>query len=317
MPTNCGIPLINNIKIKNMKNKILMTISFLAAVLLVTSCLKDDIGENWTDDLKGKMYAEVWNGGIASFSLQPVAAPDTFKFMVNLATDALPTEDITLTIAVNDDARVKYNSIKGTAYKLYPYIQILNPTVVIEKGTRNAYVHVKVWNANLLSACDSYMAPISIMTATGGVIVADAASTGSRLMNLPIANKYQGEYHSVGYFLHPTAPRAIDMDKTLATLTCKSVTGDHSDLGPDYTYDILVNEATTIVVGGKNVNPVTITQYGPSGGKEQLDIATDLITNEPNKRFNYWDESTKTFVLHYRYNNGGAWREIQETLTKK
>lgn len=300
-----------------MKNKILMTISFLAATLLVTSCLKDDIGENWTDTLKGKMYAEVWNGGAAAFSLQPVATPDTFKFMVNIATDELPKEDITLTIAVNDDARVKYNSIKGTAYKLYPYVQIINPTVVIEKGTRNAYVYVKVWNANLLSACDSYMAPISIMTATGGVIVADAASTGSRLMSLPIANKYQGDYQSTGWFSHPTSPRAIDMEKTLSTLTCKSVHGDHSDLGPDYTYDLLVNEATTIVVNGKNVNPVTITQYGPTGGMEQMDVATSLLPPyTAGVRFNYWDESTKSFVLHYRYNNGGAWREIEETLTK-
>jgi hypothetical protein len=44
-----------------MRNKIFKLISFLALALLVSSCLKDDIGEDWTADLKGKMYAEVWN----------------------------------------------------------------------------------------------------------------------------------------------------------------------------------------------------------------------------------------------------------------
>ncbi len=69
----------------------------------------------------------------------------------------------------------------------------MDPTVVIKAGTRNAYVHVKVWNADQLKACDNYMAPISILTATGGVIVSDAINNGSRLMDLPISNPYAGD----------------------------------------------------------------------------------------------------------------------------
>ena len=95
-----------------MRNKIFMTISFLAAVLLVSSCLKDDIGEDWTDSLKGKMYAEVWNGGFLTYALEPVAEPDTFKFLVNIATDQPPTTDIQVTVAVNEGAMTKYNEIK-------------------------------------------------------------------------------------------------------------------------------------------------------------------------------------------------------------
>ncbi len=53
-----------------MRNKIFMITSFLAAVLLVSSCLKDDIGEDWTADLEGKMYAEVWNAGFQALALQ-------------------------------------------------------------------------------------------------------------------------------------------------------------------------------------------------------------------------------------------------------
>ena len=45
-----------------------------------------------------------------------------------------------------------------------------------------------------LDACDNYMAPISIVSATGGVIVADALNQGSRLMALPINNPYAASY---------------------------------------------------------------------------------------------------------------------------
>jgi hypothetical protein len=298
-----------------MKNKILLTISFLAALLVISSCLKDDVGEDWTDSLKGKMYAEVWNGGYRAFSLQPVAEPDTFKFMVNIASDQPPAEDITLTLEVNGEAMTRYNTLKGTDYKLFPFITILNPTVVIKAGTRNAYVHVKVWNANTLSACDNFMAPISIKTATGGVIVADPVNQGSRLMALPIANQYQGNYHAVGYFFHPTSPRAIDQDKSLSTLTCKSVRGDYADLGPDYTMDLIVDESQVVMVGTKPTYKVTILCYGPLVF-EQLDVADDLITHATGVTWNYWDINAKAFVLRSRYNNGAAWREAQEVVTK-
>jgi len=307
----------NGLNIKNMRKKILMIVSLLTVVLVQNSCLKDNVGMDWTADLKGKMYAEVWKGGLATQVLNPVPDPVIFKFLVNIATDALPTTDITLTIDINDDARVRYNAANKANYTLYPYIEILNPTVTIKAGTRNAYVHVKVWNADKLSSCGSYMAPISIMSATGGVVVSDAINGGSRLMNLAIANPYQGNYHALGYFKHPTASssRAIDMDKYYSTLTCKSVHGDLADLGPDYTMDLLVDESATFLVGTKVVNRVTITGYGAQV-TEQINVGDDLITGATNVQFNYWDPAAKQFVLRYHYNNGAAWREIQETLTK-
>jgi hypothetical protein len=301
-----------------MRNKILMIVSLLAAVIVMNSCLKDNVGMDWTSSLKGKMYAEVWKGGKATLALQPVPDAVTFKFLVNIATDQLPTEDITITLAVNDSARAKYNRLNKTSYKLFPYIQILTPNVLITAGTRNAYAYVKVWNANLLSACDDFMAPISIMTATGGVIPADPVNIGSCLMTLPIANPYQGLYHASGYFKHPTASssRAIDMDKTYSTLTCKSIHGDLADLGPDYTFDLIIDQTNTFTVGTKTVNRVTIIGYGATV-TEQIDVGDDLITLATGVKFNYYDPAAKQFVLRYHYNNGAAWREIQETLTKK
>ncbi len=193
-----------------MRRKIFMIIPLLTTFLLMNSCLKDDVGLYWTDDLAGKMYAEVWNAGFQALALQPVADPVTFKFLVNIATDQPPTEDITVTLGVDTSAMGRYNRLKkltgSNAYKLFPYIQILDENLTIKAGTRNAYCHVKVWNANVLDACDKFMAPIVIKSATGGVVVADPLNQGARLMALPIANPYAGNYNTVGYRIRPGNP---------------------------------------------------------------------------------------------------------------
>lgn len=308
-----------------MRNKIFMITSFLAAVLVLSSCLKDDIGEDWTSDLKGKMYAEVWNGGFQAFALQPVAAPATFKFLVNVASDEPPTQDVTLTISVNPDALARYNAAKGTAYKLYPYIEVLNPTVVIEAGTRNAYVHVKVWNAHLLDACDNFMAPISITDATGGVIPADALNQGSRLMALPIANPYAGTYATVGYRIRPGNPtEPIVADEEFSTVDCKTVSkvgfGNYSP------YGIKIEVTTnTIVVGGTTCFKVIATPFDIATGAVVGDMfatwtgdaATPPAPPASGTEINYYNPVTKVFVLNCYYLSGAGNRIMYEVHTRK
>jgi hypothetical protein len=292
-----------------MRNKIFMIISFLAAVFFMSSCLKDDIGEDWTSSLEGKMYAEVWNAGFLAYPLQPVADPDTFKFLVNIATDALPTQNITVTLAVNEDALDRYNTKKGTNYLLYPYIEILTPQVQIKAGTRNAYAYVKVWNADLLNACDNFMAPISIMSATGGVVVADALNQGSRLMALPINNPYAGDYHNVGYRNHPTAGmQPFDYaHMALSTIDCQTVL--KAQVGNYSGYTLEMKILTDIIdVGGVSCNKVELNIPEVPG---DWGMYPDL-SGAP---MNYYNPVTKVFELYYYYNNAAP-RIIRETLTR-
>jgi hypothetical protein len=279
-----------------MRGKLLMIVSLLASSFVMNSCLKDKVGLDWTDDLKGKMYAEVWKGGFAALGLAPVPDSVTFKFLVNIATDQPPTEDITVTIAVSEEAMTRYNQAKGTDYQLYPYIDIVDKSLVIKAGTRNAYCHVKVWNAQLLNACDNFMAPIVIQSATGGVIPADPLNMGARLMGLPISNPYEGSYQVTGVFIHPTAgSRDINEVKTLSTVNCNTVTTTVGDLG-GYELNIKVNPD----------NSVTIT-----GG---LSDSQPLI--QDNTLPNFYDPATKTFVLNYYYVGSGGNRVISETYVK-
>lgn len=278
-----------------MRNKIFKILSLLAVIFIISSCLKDDIGEDWTADLSGKMYAEVWNAGFQALALQPVPDPVTFKFLVNIATDQPPTQDITVTLEINPDAITKYNALKGTDYKLYPYIEILDKTLTIAAGTRNAYAHVKVWNANTLNACDNYMAPITITSATGGVVPADPLNQGSRLMALPISNPYAGDYKVTGTFNHPTAGiRQINEVKTLSTVNCSTVETSIGDLGGSGLF-IKVNPDNSVTVSG------------------ELSASQPIIPTSPN----VYDPKTKTFTLNYYYVGSGGNRVISEVYVRQ
>ncbi len=292
-----------------MRNKIFKIISFLAVALFVSSCLKDDIGEDWTASLKGKMYAEIWQAGFQAKALQPVATPDTFKFLVNIATDQPPTTNIQVTVAINEDAMTKYNTLKGTNYLLFPNIEIINPTVTIEAGTRNAYVYVRIWGADALNVCDSYMAPISITSVTGGVIIADEMNQGSRLMALPIDNPFAGSYHQVGYRDHPDAGmQPFDYaDIAVYTLDCKTVKKDLTGNYAGYSLEIEIT-TETMVVGGVTVYKVILNIPETAGDFGMYDDLGGVAMN-------YWNPVDRVFELYYWY-NAAAPRKIRETLTR-
>jgi hypothetical protein len=311
-----------------MRKKIFMIVSFLAAGFFLNSCLKDKVGIDWTSSLKGKMYAEITGAGFKALALQPTTDTVTFKELVNIATDALPTQDITVTLAIDTTAMVSYNSVKGltgnSAYKLYPYVKILDNPVTIKAGTRNAYVHVQVWHADLLDACGNFMAPLVIESATGGVVAADPLNQGARLMALPINNPYAADYHVVGYRLHPTAGvLSVDKTETVSTIDCKTV--KVSGFG-DYPYDLIIGVTSkTITVLGTVCLKVSLAIIDPgtgtdvSSGTGVYDTFTGSATSAPipiSNDVNYYNPVTKTFVLNGFYNSAAP-RIMYEVLTRE
>lgn len=308
-----------------MRNKIFKIIYFLAAALILSSCLKDNQGEDWTSSLKGKMYAEIWKPGYLALGLAPVPDTVTFKFLVNIASDQPPTQDITVSLGVSQEALDRYNAIKGTAYLLYPNIEILNPTVTIKAGTHNAYAHVAVWGANALNACDNYMAPIIITDATGGVVVSDALNNGSRLMALPISNPYAADYHCIGYRIRPgNATEPVDATETLSTVDCKTVTKEGFGNYTAYSINIEVT-SNTIVVGGVTCFKVIATPYDPATGASVGDMF-DTWTGDPAtppappadaSAINYYNPVTRQFVLNCYYLSAAGNRIMYEVLTRE
>jgi hypothetical protein len=295
-----------------MRNKIFNITFFLAAVLLFSSCLKDDVGEDWTDDLKGKMYAEFPNNGSQVKVIQPVADDQIFKFLINVATDAVPSSDITLSLALDPDAMEVFNDEMQAAdtsihwsYVLYPHITILDPVVTIKAGTRNAYVHVKLSNANTLSLADKFMAPISIVDASGGVVI--SANKKTVLYKLPIANKWEGTYKMRGtvlregdpvlsgyyknrtYKLGTSGPNSVVFDKIFGWSDGNGTIG-----GIGY-WDITINESTV---------PNTISITDPANAKVVLNPAY------PNR----YDPTTRTFYMSVYWGTGPTNRATTDTI---
>lgn len=230
-----------------MKNKILIIITFLAGTLMFNSCLKDKLNTDWTSDLAGKMYAEIPNPGKQSSTITPDATDQDIKFLVNIATDALPTSDITMTVAIDPLALSVFNAANKAAYlaannndstgfirfKIFPSMTIVNPSVVIKAGTRNNYVHVTLKSANLLNLTTSWMVPITITTVSGGVTIADNKKT--ILIATPIANKWEGKYKlqtgstfvdvlNAGYLINFPATMALETAGPF-TVNVKDLTG--------------------------------------------------------------------------------------------
>ena len=286
-----------------MKSKIiLLLLSFVAGIFILNSCLKDSQGEYWKDELAGKMYATVSNPVLQTLSLKPVSGDINYQFLVNIATDALPTEDITLKLKIDPAAVTQYNKDFSKSYTPYPNVQILTQTIVIKAGTRNAYAQAKVWGAETLNACDNFIAAITIesATTTSGTAVPIAGNMKSYLLALPIANPFSGLYHANGVFTHPTAgARTIDEDKHLNTIDCKTVTCSAGDLGgdPGTWLLITVNADNSLTLGGY----LSATQpFKPDAGKP-----------------NIYDPASKTFILNYYYEGVGGNRVIQENIVRK
>jgi hypothetical protein len=298
-----------------MRNKIFMIISFLAAVLIVTSCLKDKVGEDWTSSLKGKMYAQIPNNGAQTFTIAPIATDQVFKFLVNIATDAVPTSDITANFTVDNAAMIAYTAQVQAAdtsihwsYELYPSFTILDNPVTIKAGTRNAYVHVKVSRADTIRLTSKYMIPLTMSNVSSGVTV--AANMQTVLWQLPIANKWEGTYKMKGYILRDPFP---DYTGWYKNRTMKLATAGPSTVQiTNLWYWAAPNASSS--VGGIGNWLITISEASVPNPISLVDpdnAAVKLLSTYPNR----YDPATKTIYMSVYWGTGPTNRATTDTLT--
>lgn len=306
-----------------MKNRLILFVSTFALVFAFGSCLKDDVGEYWPDGVKGKMYATVVKATLQQLALQPVAGDVNFEFMVNIATDELPAEDITITFKIDPAAVTQYNADNKKNFKPYPSVSLTTQTLTIAKGTRNGYAKAKVWGAEKLDACDNFIAAISIESAktASGKDIPVAGNMKTYLLALPIANPYAGTYHMVGYRIRPGNPtEPAEMDQVFSTVDCKTV--QKNGFGNYMAFDIKIEiTSETVVVGGTTCFKVKAIPIDPSSGDAVGDMFTtwtgDATLKPADLTINYYNPVTKTFVLNCYYTSSAGNRIMYEVLTRK
>jgi hypothetical protein len=259
---------------------------------------------------------------LQQLALRPVAGDVQFTFLVNIATDAVPTEDITITLGVDPAAVAQYNKDHSTSFQAYPSVQVITQTLTIPKGTRNATAQAKVWGAETLDACAKFMTAISITAAktASGKDITIAGNMKSYLLSLPISNPYAANYHTVGYRIRPGNPtEPVDAVQAFNTLDCKTVR--KTGFGNYGSYDITIEvTANTVVVGGVTCYKVIATPIDPGTGASVGGMFTEWTgdaTQKPaNLTINYYNPVTRTFVLNCYYISAAGNRIMYEVNTR-
>ena len=271
------------------------------------------------------MYAQVATNVKQSMGLAPVADTVSYSFMINIATDVPPTTDVTVTLKVDTAAVAAYQAAHtsdSANYKPYPTVKILNPTVIIPKGTRVGYVNVIVWGADALDACSNFIAAISIDQVSNNIPI--AGNMKSYLMSLPISNPYAGDYHVVGYRKHPSAGiLPVDKIETASTVNCSTII--KTGFG-DYPYQMSIKvTSNTITVLGDVCYQCIVTVIDPStgapvaSGQGMYNTFTGSAATTPvppTNDVNYYDPVKKIFVLNAYYNTNAP-RIAYEILTRQ
>ena len=303
-----------------MKNKIFIILTIVAGVLSLSSCLDDPTHDNWPKDVAGKMYATVFTPTLQALSLKPVADTIEYSFMINIATDKLPTKDITVTMKIDPAAVTAYNTANNKNYSAFPNVKIVNPTLTIAKGTRTGMVTVKIWGADQLNACDNFIAAISIDNVSDNIPIASNMKTS--LMALPISNPYEGDYLCNGYRIRPgnaTEPITNQLEP-FHTVDCKTV--QKNGFGNYMAYDVVIEvTADPITVGGTTCYKVNATPIDPTTGASvggMFDTWTGDATLKPaDLTINYYNPVTKTFVLNCWYASSAGNRIMYEVLVRQ
>ncbi len=286
-----------------MKNKILIVMTFLAGTLLFNSCLKDKLNTDWTDSLKGKMYAQIVNNGLQSYTITNGSADQVIPIKVNIATDALPTSDITLTLGIDAAALSAYNAKNGTSFTLCPNTSV--SSVVVKAGSRLATAQLTLKSANLLDVTVAYAVPISITAASGGVVIASNFKT--EILQVPVANQWEGSYN-MSYYILRSAPfdpvlsgNVRNIPWKLATSGAKSVTywkthlwADKSSVGGIGPWKLTIDDSVV-------PNLVTVTDAANASLKNRDGYVSRYVP------------STKTFYIGVTWSTAGT-REVTDTL---
>jgi len=261
--------------------------------LILTSCLKD---KGYTDIYEDKpaVLAFAIPGGVQTQSLKSQAAVQEFEILIGVSTIGR-TGDVTVNLALDPGSVT-------SGFTVYPAanVSFVPTSLTFKPGVESLPVKVRVTNTNATDPCTRYMIPISITPTTTSVV---AVTNQKALISIPIANPFSGPAKATGLFVHPTAgPRTFtNLDKTLATVDCKTVKTALGDLGGNGSYQL------GITVNSDN----TLTLFNAGDGSGAPVVQTNNATS------NRYDPLTKTFDLSYYYSLASGDRVVTEKITKQ
>lgn len=282
--------------------KLLSALALVSSVLAFTSCIKDnDFFSTDTSESNRKTIIKISGGGGDPVQRARDVSPTIDTFMlIEVRRDAANQGELNqpLTVQLVKDAGIitAYNQAHGTNFvelpsSAYTLLDDIN-ALTFQPGEFAKEVRIRL-NKSQLDLSKQYA--LAFKVGNAGTAVASATG-GEVIYAVGVKNRFDGIYKSTGYFEHPTAPRAIDKEKPVATSGPNSVTLEFGDLGGSgWQMEITVNTD----------NSVTLTPKGATNTTARLDPTYN----------NRYDPATRTFYLKYYYPVPDPTRIITETLT--
>ena len=313
-----------------MKKYIASFIILLGVTLSLSSCLKEtshpplygwstssvvSFQDNGGADGSGTGYASVPTSPypLYKFSYSSPLTNDTagLDAIVIYGPDAAPA-DITVNLEIDTAALTAFNNANGTSYVVPSDNAIYNipSSVVIKKGESQAKAHIVITTTSSFDYSASYALPLTITSAAGATI---SSNFSTEINSFVIQNKYAGSYDAVGYFYHPSSPRALSLTANLITVDPNTVDVPLGDLGGSGYYAQINIDPTT--------NALTISSATAGVDMYPLDA---LPTSNPgytaqwgqsSQCNNTYDPSTGKFYLRIGYVGSTGWRVSEEILT--
>jgi hypothetical protein len=156
-------------------NKLSKLIVAASLAVGLTSCLKDD--EHFVNFASAGYVAEipyVANRSILkTVSVSASSASTAAPVDINIASPNPPTQDVPVTVAIDEAAMTAYNTANKTAYKLLPSAayQVTNPMVTVASGKRIGTVNVNFVGGQVPTTGGPYALPLSITSVPSNVVI--------------------------------------------------------------------------------------------------------------------------------------------------
>ena len=304
----------------------------LLAVAVFSACDKPDTTDQLADKGQNTIRVNTYGGLDANFSnsalLLDLNSPDPVptEFQLEYIGPQVFGQDLTITVGVQDDLRKAYNLTVTNPSDTFAFLpssvySLSASTTTIKAGdVFSTPLTFTILDPTQLDPATSYMIPVSITSVAGGSNGVKAApSTGTAYFHI-IGNPLAGDYHSTGFFYHPTPAscRPIDEDKTLSPNSPDELFCDVADLGGSGYVAIFKTNPTT--------NKVTIRVAPGAAGGAYTQWDADLPNSFPGytplwpssaQCNNTYDPATKTFKVRYGYlNTATGYRVTEELITK-
>jgi|GEM_PF-706271 len=182
---------------KQMSIKNLAGIALACGMLFLASCVKNR-NEGAVDFSQLTPTVLIPEGGLKNFSTSALlfdasSSSDSVGFRVNYASKTVAPNDVVVTLAVDDAARVAYNASHTDQYEKMPdsLFKFTTTQVTVKAGQSYSDLVNVTFYPNKINSSKSYMLPITITNASGVNISGNFGTIYYHVIGNPLAGDYQ------------------------------------------------------------------------------------------------------------------------------